>query len=93
MEKDIKDQAVIKTLIKRFDKHRLPRLMDIKEKVDQGETLSDSSIQFLEQVFNDTKQNEHYLQAADDELKALMMKVFALYKDITEKALANEQKK
>ena len=93
MEKDIKDKAVIATLIERFDKHRLPRLMDIKEKVDQGEILSDFDIEFLDQVFNDARKNESYLQAADDELKALMMKVLALYKEITEKALANEQKK
>jgi len=93
MEKDIKNKAVIATLIERFDKHRLPRLMDIKEKVDQGETLSDIDIEFLEQAFNDARQNESYLQAADDELKALMMKVLALYKEITEKALENEQKK
>ena len=93
MEKNIKDNAVLKTLIERFQKHRLPRLMDIKKNIDQGETLSDFDMDFLQQVFKDARQNETYLQTADDELKALMMKILALYKEITEKALENEQKK
>ncbi len=93
MEKNIKDKAVLETLIERFQKHRLPRLMDIKKNVDQGEMLSEYDIEFLEQVFKDARQNDHYLQTADDELKALMMKVLSLYQGITEKALENEQKK
>lgn len=93
MEKDIKDKAVLETLIERFEKHRLPRLLDIQENVEQGETLSDVDMDFLEQVFKDARQNKRYLQTGDDELKVLMMKVLALYKEITEKALENEQRK
>jgi len=92
MEKDAKDQAVIEVLIERFDKQRLPRLLAIKENVDQGETLSDFDIEFLEQSFKDARQNEAYLQAADDDLKELILKVISLYKDITDKALENERK-
>lgn len=93
MEKDIKDKAMFEILIERFEKHRLPRLLDIQKKVEQGETLSDIHMDFLEQVFKDARQNKRYLQTGDDELKVLMMKVLALYKEITEKALDNEQKK
>ena len=93
MEKKIKDKAVLEILLERFQKQRLPRLLDIREKVNQGETLSDFDMDFLEQVFKDAKVNDHYLQTADDELKALMMKVLALYKEITTIALENEQKK
>ncbi|MCU7799754.1 MAG: hypothetical protein KZQ70_06330 [gamma proteobacterium symbiont of Lucinoma myriamae] len=92
MKKDIKNEAVLATLLDRFENQRLPRLLEIKNDVDQGETLGDFEIQFLEQIVKDAKQNERYLQTADDELKALMMKVMALYNEITKKALENEQK-
>ena len=74
MEKNIKDKAVLETLIERFEKHHLPRLLDIQKNVDQGETLSNLDMEFLEQVFKDARQNERYVKMADDELKTLMMK-------------------
>lgn len=92
MEKNIKDKAVLETLLERFQKQRLPRLLDIKKNVDQGETLSEYDIEFMEELFRDAKQNDRYLQTADDELKKLMGKVLALYKEITERAMENEQK-
>lgn len=92
MDDNIKDKAILETLLERFQKHRLPRLLDIKKNVDQGETLSDYDIEFMEELFKDAKQNDRYLQTADDELKNLMGKVLALYKEITEKAMENEQK-
>jgi len=92
MEHDIKDEAVLETIIERFEKYRLPRLIDIRDKVNQGELLSEYDIEFLEQVFKDSRQNKHYIEAADDELKALMMKILSIYTEITEKALQNEQK-
>ncbi len=92
MDHKIKDEAVLETLIERFDKYRLPRLMDIRDKVNQGGVLSEYDIEFLEQAFKDSRQNKHYIEAADDEIKAIMMKILTIYKEITEKALQNEQK-
>ena len=34
--------------------------MDIKKNVDQGEALRDFDMDFLEQVFKDARQNDHY---------------------------------
>ncbi len=92
MNEDMKDKMVIKAILERFEKQRLPRLLDIKETVDQGDKLGNFDMEFLEEVFSDTRQNKHYMEAADDELKSLFMKVLSLYNDITEKALENEQK-
>jgi hypothetical protein len=91
MQEDIKNKAVIDTLMDRFEKQRLPRLLSIKESVDKGEKLSNIDIEFLEQSFKDARQNEAYRKAAGDDLKELITKVVTLYKEITSKALENEK--
>lgn len=93
MEKNIKDQAVIDTLIDRMANQRLPRLLEIKKNVDEGQTLSNMDIEFMEQAFKDARQNEHYIQTAakDDDLKEIIQKIAGLYKEITDKALENEK--
>lgn len=92
MNEDMKDKMIMNTLLERFQKQRLPRLLDIKKAVDQGDKLGNFDMEFLEEVFSDTRQNQRYIEAADDELKSLFMKALSLYNEITEKALENEQK-
>ncbi len=92
MDTNIKDKVVLEALFERFEKQRLPRLLDIDKKLEQGSKLDNYDIEFLEEVFSDTKKNEHYLKNADDELKEIFMKVLSLYKDITKKAMTNEKK-
>ncbi|MCP3852882.1 MAG: hypothetical protein GY694_22040 [Gammaproteobacteria bacterium] len=85
-----KDEMVLEVLLERFEKQRLPRLLDIDAKLEQGNKLDDYDLQFLEEVFSDTQENKHYLQAADEDLKQLFMSVLKLYHSITQKALKNE---
>jgi hypothetical protein len=92
MNKVVKNKIILEALLERFEKQRLPRLLDIEMKVEQGEKLDKYDIGFLEEVFSDTKDNEHYLDEADDEIKGIFMKVLSLYKSITQKALENEKK-
>ncbi len=87
-----KDKAMIEVLLERMEKHRLPRLIDIREKLDQNQKLDSYDIEFLDEVFSDTRDNEHYIKNADDDLKTIFMKVVSLYKEIMEKALENEKK-
>ena len=81
---------MVAVLIQRFEGERLPRALDLKEKVDRGETLNDNDIAFLEQVFEDANTLKPLLDR-HDEYHKLVAQAINLYKEITEKALANEK--
>ena len=85
------DEGTIIAVLDRFRLQRLPAALALKQKVDAGGKLDDRDIEFLEQVFTDARDigpiaNRH------PELQKLTAQVAALYKEITEKALANEQR-
>jgi len=85
------DEGTIQTLLERLNKFRLPRALKIKEKVDKGELLADSDIQFLKLVFADAGAVGHLAQR-NSEYGALVAKLISLYDEITRKALENEEK-
>ena len=82
--------GVITAILERFEKHRLPRAKRLHERVMQGEQLTEYDMAFLEDVFetaNDVRPLVNkYPQYQDMTLRAL-----ALYKEILDKALENEQ--
>jgi ATP-dependent helicase/DNAse subunit B len=85
------DAGVIAVLVQRFEGERLPRALDLKEKVDQGETLNDIDIAFLEQVLEDANKLGPLLER-HDEYHKLVAQATSLYKEITDKALENEKR-
>jgi len=90
MTEKSEDAGLIAVLIERFESERLPRALDLKEKVDQGETLNDIDIAFLEQVFADANKLGPLLER-HNEYEKLVSQAVDLYKEITEKALENEK--
>ena len=84
------DQGTIVALLERFRLQRLPAALALKERVDNGEKLSESDLSFLAQVFDDMRDVPPILDR-HPELAELAGKMSALYKEITSKALANEQ--
>jgi hypothetical protein len=91
MSSESADQGVIAVLMKRFEERRLPRALDIRQRVEKGERLSEADIVFLNKVLADsheiTRLAEQY-----PEYQKLYSQRAALYGEITQKALENEKK-
>jgi hypothetical protein len=90
MTEKSEDAGIVTVLIQRFEGERLPRALDLKEKVDRGETLNDNDIAFLEQIFADANKLGPLLDR-HDEYHKLVAQAINLYKEITDKALQNEK--
>lgn len=85
-----KDLGVITALMERFEKERLPRALEIREKVGGGEKLSDLDLEFLERVLSDAKEYRPLVEE-HPEYQKLVAKVVALYGEIAELAVQNEK--
>jgi len=91
MKESKKDAGVIQVVVERLEKQRLPRALKLKETVDRGERLNSMDIEFLEGVFRDAAQIKPLLDAHSD-WQDLASRMMQLYKEITAKALENEQR-
>jgi len=91
MANDNNDLGTISALLERFNEQRLPRLLELKKRVDQGEKLNDFDIFHLKEII----QSAHEIGPLADrhpEYQTLVAQAVSLYKEITSKALENEQK-
>ena len=91
MSDQSQDAGVIQVLVERFESQRLPRALRMKERVDQGETLTDLDIQFLEEIFHDAQQIKPLLDR-HPEWQDISARALHLYKEITDKALENQNR-
>ncbi len=86
-----KDKGMIEVILERMGKQRLPRLIKIRDNLNNNQKLTDYDIEFLEEVFCDTQDNHHLAKDSNDEdLQIMFVKVVDLYKDIMDKAAKNE---
>ena len=83
-------QGTIQVLLDRLNNFRLPRALELKDKVDRGEKLDDHDLAFLHRVFDDANQAKA-LAAEQPKLQSLVNQLVRLYSHITQKALENEQ--
>jgi hypothetical protein len=88
---ETKDAGVLAVIVARMEQQRLPRAIDLKAKVEQGGVLDDLDIEFLEQVFADSNELKPLLER-HPEYQDLAARMMALYREITTKALENENK-
>lgn len=86
-----KDTGTLVVLMERLEKQRLPRILALKEKVDNGTVLDDADLSYLEKVLSDASSLKPLFDR-HPEYQTLATQVLNLYKEITEKALQNEKK-
>lgn len=91
MNQHPEDAGVIQALLERFNEQRLPRALEMKAKVERGETLESSEVDLLAGILADARAMNSLLER-HPEYQSLVTKALGLYKEITEKALANESK-
>lgn len=84
------DLGVLTVLMKRAVELRLPRALDIQEKVDGGGLLDEYDIAFLEEVFRDA-QSILPMAANHPEYHDVGMRMLQIYKDVLSRALENEK--
>jgi hypothetical protein len=89
MDSSEKENGIAYVLIKRFETQRLPRALDLKEKVDGGERLNDLDLAFLEEVLNDAKRIKPLVDE-NPKWQSIYSKAADLYEDILSKASENE---
>ena len=92
MDQSEKDAGTIAALMIRFKEYRLPRAQRMMEKVNGGEKLSDSDIQFLKRVYEDGR-NSQPLVKRHPEYNDLISRFIGLYTEIIAKGLENEKTK
>ena len=80
------DAGLLSVLIERLESQRLPRALELKNKVDRGETIDE----FLQEILSDAAYLKPLIER-HPEHQELVGKLFGLYRDISEKALANEK--
>ncbi|MFV2057825.1 MAG: hypothetical protein ACC707_15265 [Thiohalomonadales bacterium] len=84
-----KETSVILELLHRFENQRLPRALALKDKVDNGNVLSDIDVDYLDRILKDVKLAQPLI-ARHPEYAQILSQAFDLYKEITSKALENE---
>ena len=84
------DAGVIQTLVERFEKHRLPRVLELKEKVNNGGLLNEFDLEYLEEIIKEAQENKALVDR-HPEWQSISARVTNLYKEITRKALENEK--
>jgi len=90
MNQEAEDRGLAEVVLERLEKERLPRAIDLKDKVDAGARLDDMDIAFLERVFADTQDLKPMVER-HPEYHALAARLMELYEHIRAKALENEK--
>lgn len=86
---DVNDDAVLKTLLDRLLRFRLPRALELKKRVDGGECLTDADIDFLKRALEDARDGQKFV-SRNPQFHALGAQIVQLYEAIVSQAIKNE---
>jgi len=90
LEQDERDAGTLAALMLDLEENRLPRALQILDRVNEGELLTDRDIDFLKKVYEDSRANESLVERHPEYCK-LVARCMGLYTEIINKGLANEK--
>ncbi|MFV9615409.1 MAG: hypothetical protein ACNYZG_05595 [Gammaproteobacteria bacterium] len=90
MDKKTEDTGVILVLLESFEKQRLPRIIEIKLKLEYGDIINEFELEYLSEALHDVRMLFPYLDR-HPEYQALVAKIIHFYKLVLDEALANER--
>jgi len=90
MQHSEREVGTIHALLEAFVKQKLPRALEIKKRVDEGDVLNEVDIEFLERIFHEARENRGHVEQFPEYGDIVNLAV-QVYHDITEKALENEK--
>ena len=90
MDKKTVDTGVILVLLESFEKQRLPRIIEIKLKLDYGDIINEFELEYLSEALHDARMLLPYLDR-HPEYQPLVAKIIHYYKLVVDEALANEK--
>jgi hypothetical protein len=91
MVQDHDELGTTQALLERLVHWRLPRMLELKQRVDAGERLTDPDLEFLKDVLEDAQSGQQFI-VRHPELHELAGRLVLLYEDIVKKAVENESK-
>jgi len=83
--------GVFHSLMLEFERHRLPRLLRLKAKVDSGEAINDVDFDFLCKEVNDACTIKHLI-VSYPELEEFCLYLGHMFKEICDRAVENEKR-
>lgn len=83
------DDGVLKVLMERLNKQRLPHALSLETKVNNGEPLNDFDIEFLLEVLQDVRRVKP-IYDRHPEYQPILTKLMNLYTYIIQKGSENE---
>ena len=88
---DIKQEhlGVMYSLMLEFERHRVPRLLRLKERLDNGIAINDVDFDFLRKQINYACITKH-LTVNYPELEEFCLQLGHMYKELCDEALKNE---
>lgn len=90
MDQAEKELGIALAILEDFETQTLPDALWIKERVDNGELLTETDIEFLRQVLESATNIKHLVDT-QPRWQSLYANAIQLYEEITAKALANQQ--
>jgi hypothetical protein len=90
MTDEPKDLGIAIVLLQQFSGETLPKALEIKSRLDDGERLDHWDIEFLQDLFRRAEEIKPLVDR-HPEYQDVYAKAVHLYKQITDQALANEK--